>query len=199
MRISMLSSLLLCVVAIGFAACSESEKEETEQSTEDTESEETDTEPTEDTGTVDTDTETEDTETEDTEVEDTEPRMDCTYEDLILQVEVRDSSGTCTNCNATDWMYADGLLYNPCGNDIAFSTPSNCIVEGGTVTGPSTLDIVNYCGGGAKDQLVEAGRTMLHPSSFGNLNPIDPGEYTLTLYFTSPFSKEVSFDFTAYH
>ena len=195
MKKSILSWLLFSVVSIGFVACSENEKAEAETEETETETEITDTE-TEDAE----DTETEDTEY--TETEEPEPRMDCTYEDLILQVEVRDDSGICTTCNATDWMLADGLLYNPCGNDVTFNTPTNCYVVSGTLAGPTNMTINPNCPGAAREYTVEAGRTILQPSNIGWINgttPIDPGEYTLTLDFGSPFFQSASFDFTAHH
>ena len=214
MKKSILSWLLFSVVGIGSVACSENEKAEAE-----TEETETETEETEDPGNVDTETEdTEETETDETEeteetdetdeteteteTEEPEPRMDCTYEDLILQVEVRDDSGICTTCDATDWMLADGLLYNPCGNDVTFNTPTNCYVVSGTLAGPTNMNITPNCPGAAREYTVEAGRTILQPSSIGWINgttPVDPGEYTLTLDFGSPFNQSASFDFTAYH
>ena len=103
--------------------------------------------------------------------------------------------GICTNCDAEEILYADGLLYNPCGNDISFNLSTNCIVHGGMLTGSSTMDLTSNCFAGGREHTVDATRTDFQPVYIGR---IAPGDYTLELHFDAPFDQSISHEFTTY-
>jgi hypothetical protein len=107
----------------------------------------------------------------------------CTEADLSFAVEVRDSTGPCTTCSASDRISLVGIVENPCSDDVDLATMTEYLTTGGSATGPTGMGMGwsgGSSGGGPFAWTVPAGASVEEATVLGFL---DVGPWSASLTF----------------